>query len=312
MGGGRVHAFPVRCVYEDSKRPVVDLSREQTSNCYVVESAGYYKFDATAPGNSVGALNVQVNNGSIKYIPFDGGVGKKLTSVTKVDVLWWQGDLTTGSSYQTFAEQDHSPDEMENACPVTVLDEGALDKNGDAHFFIAMDKFQSANVILAGYDSYGIIQWTWHIWMVPEGLDVVRLGDYNVLDRNLGATFAPDAMNKVTDGNALATHGFYYQWGRKDPFVGMETYNQTNSSSSVWFHKSYEGKWTKKNALDKFGSSKSIKETIMAPTSFANPGTTQWQTDYESGKKIDMYIGCAYDIILLFLCYLLCRRRTGW
>lgn len=290
MGGGRVHAFPVRCVYEDSKRPVVDLSREQTSNCYVVESAGYYKFDATSPGNSVGALNVQFKNNTTKNITFDGGVGKKLTSVTKVDVLWWQGDLTAGSPYQKFAGQNQFQDgEMENACPVTVLDEGALDKNGDAHFFIAMDKFQSANVILAGYDSNGIIQWTWHIWMVPEGLDVVRLGEYNVLDRNLGATYAPDAIGEVTDQNALATHGFYYQWGRKDPFVGMATYNQNNntSASSVWFHKSYEGQWTKKNALDKFGSSKSIKETIMAPTSFANPGSTHWQTDYGNANSND-------------------------
>lgn len=290
MGGGRVHGFPVRCVYEDSRRPVVDLSREQTANCYVVESAGYYKFDAKAPGNSVGALNVQFTDGSIKYISLDGGVAEELSSVTKVDVLWWQGDLTSGSSYNTFASGTRSQAEMEAACPIRILDDGALDKNGDAYFFISMDKFQSANVILAGYDTNGTIQWTWHIWMVPEGLDVVRLGDYNVLDRNLGATFAPDAMNNVTNQNALASHGFYYQWGRKDPFVGMGSYNQTNTTtSSVWFHKSYAGVWTKRNTLDKFGGTRYIKETITAPTYFANPGSdkSQWQNDYGSDNNND-------------------------
>ena len=292
MGGGRVHGFPVRCVYEDSKRPIVDLSREQTSNCYVVESAGYFKFDATAPGNSVGALNVQFYDGSMKNITFDGGVAEKLTSVEKVDVLWWQGDLTAGSSYQSFASQSSSQEDMENACPVQVLDDGALDKNGDAYFFIPRDRFQSANVILAGYDANGIIQWTWHLWLVPERLKVVRLGDYNVLDRNLGATFAPANVGDVNEDNALSTHGFYYQWGRKDPFVGMESYNQgvNSTATSVWFHKSYEGQWTKKNSLDKFGSSKTIEETIKSPTYLANPGSnkSQWQTNYgtESGNDL--------------------------
>ena len=293
MGGGRVHAFPVRCVYEDSKRPIVDLSREQTSNCYVVESAGYYKFDATAPGNSVGALNVQFSDGSMKNITFDGGVAEKLSSVTKVDVLWWQGDLTSGSSYQTFASGNNlTPDAMANACPIKVLDDGALDKNGDVYFFIGMDTFQSANVILAGYDSNGIIQWTWHIWIVPEGLDVVRLGDYNVLDRNLGATFAPKSVSEVTANNALSTHGFYYQWGRKDPFVGMAAYNQNTSTTntSYWFYKPYEGQWTRKSSLDKFGSAKTIEETIKAPTYLANPGSnkSQWQTNYGTENSNDM------------------------
>lgn len=282
MGGGRVHGFPVRCVYEDSRRPVVDLSREQTSNCYAVESAGYYKFDAKAPGNSVGSLNVQFNNGTLKNITFDGGVAEELSSVTKVDVLWWQGDLTTGSSYRTFASGTPSQDEIEAECPIRILDGGALDKNGDAYFFIAMDKFKPANVVLAGYDANGVIQWTWHMWIVPEGLDVVRLGDYNVLDRNLGATYAPEAIGNVNQNNALATHGFYYQWGRKDPFVGMASYNQdaNTANSSVWFYKSYNGVWTKKNTLDKFGGSRSIPQTLQSPTSFANTNNTQWQTDY--------------------------------
>lgn len=285
MGGGRVHGFPVRCVYEDSRRPVVDLSREQTSNCYVVESAGYYKFNAKAPGNSVGSLNVQFKNGTLKNITFDGGV-QELSSVSKVDVLWWQGDLTEGSSYRKFADgitSSDQSDQIEAACPIRILDDGALDKNGDAYFFIAMDKFQPANVILAGYDANGVIQWTWHIWMVPEGLDVVRLGEYNLLDRNLGSTYAPEAIGNVNQNNALATHGFYYQWGRKDPFVGMATYDQNDpddTDRSVWFYKSYDGEWTPKSTHDKFDGQRSILQTIQSPTYFANTSNTQWQTNY--------------------------------
>lgn len=292
MGGGRVHGFPVRCVYEDSKRSIVDLSREQTSNCYVVESAGYYKFDATAPGNSVGALNVQFKNGSLKNITFDGGVAEKLSAVNKVDVLWWQGDLTKESSYQALASSNNlSQADMEDACPIRILDDGNLDNKGDAYFFIANDKFQSANVILAGYDGNGIIQWTWHIWMVPEGLDVVRLGEYNLLDRNLGATYAPDAASDINQNNALATHGFYYQWGRKDPFAGMSTFDQNanTTNGSIWFYKPYNGQWTKKNAIDKFGSARSIDETIKNPTYLANPGSSsQWQTNYGTENGNDM------------------------
>ena len=291
-GGGRVQAFPVRCVYEDSRHEITDLSGEQTSNCYIVDHARYFKFNAVTPGNAVGALNVQFYNGDIRNVTFDGGVDKNL-SVEKVDVLWWQGDLTKGSNYLTEASKNNlTQEQMQNLCPIVLLDEGRLDKNGDINFKVPQEKLQNANIILAGYDVSGVIQWTWHIWMVPGGVNVVRFGNYTLLDRNIGATYTPKSPSEINTDNVLATHGFFYQWGRKDPFVGRSTYSQKNgiTDSSPWFYKPYNGQWQKMTSLQTLGrSALNIIETIKNPTKFASAGSSaaRWQDLYECDQNND-------------------------
>lgn len=50
--------------------------------------------------------------------------------------------------------------------------------------------------------------WSWHLWFTDEPKEIAGF-----MDRNLGATSANPA-----DGEK--TYGLYYQFGRKDPFVG--------------------------------------------------------------------------------------------
>jgi len=88
--------------------------------------------------------------------------------------------------------------------------------------FKASDK--EGNVLLAAFDASGNILWSWHIWLTdaPRTIDcennVIYQGNgqtdgWHVMDRNLGATDA-------TVGGGYPTYGLYYQWGRKDPFIG--------------------------------------------------------------------------------------------
>lgn len=96
-----------------------------------------------------------------------------------------------------------------------LLEDIALDKNGDVTFW-AND--MTGNIILAGFDSSDKIVWTWHIWMTEDPTVNFSYGcstKYKIMDRNLGATSA--AVDDV------ASLGFYYQWGRKDPFIGSNT-----------------------------------------------------------------------------------------
>ena len=286
--GGRVHAYPVRCVYENSKKSITDLSSEQTANSYIIEESGYYKFDVDTPGNGVGSLAVQFTDGSIKQIVYDGGVGFSLHDmVNRVDVLWWQGDLTSGSSYQTFASQNRSAAEIEAECPVVLLDNGKPDGK-DVVFYVPKDRFQNSNVILAGYDSNDNIVWSWHLWLVKGGVDVTDIGSFSVMDRNLGATFAPSMASDINENNALATFGFHYQWGRKDPFVPMaKPVPDDVSVSSPWFYKDNDGNWTRKTQIDTYaGYFADIKTSIANPTSFAVPGTASnaWQDEYPNSS----------------------------
>ena len=285
--GGRVHAYPVRCVYENSRKAITDLSAEQTSNSYIIDEAGYYKFNANVPGNGVGSLAVQHTDGSIQQILFDGGIGTTLNhKVKRVDVLWWQGDLTTDSRYMTFCNTNPDPDQeaMEDECPVIILDGGQLDGE-DAVFYIPKDKFQNANVILAGYDDNDAIVWTWHLWILDGGINVVRVGKYSVMDRNIGATYAPKSLEDITEDNVASTYGFFYQWGRKDPFVPRASYD--SKDGSVWFYKDNDGHWSKKTGIDTYsGYFTDIAASVSNPTSFAVSGDSYhaWQSQYPNAS----------------------------
>ena len=72
------------------------------------------------------------------------------------------------------------------------------------------------NALIAVYDSNGVIEWSWHIWMPAcEVTSVTSDTGYEVMNLNLGAI-----NNTPGDPDS---YGFLYQWGRKDPFPASAT-----------------------------------------------------------------------------------------
>lgn len=290
----RSAAYPVRCVFENSAPTVTDLSEVQTANSYVVSKSGFYKFRATTRGNGVTGLLVVQDDGTY-YRSFDATMGAGISGIDKIDLLWWQGDLSTGSDYKTFTNGSPSSDEVAAKCPVTILDNGKL-KDGFATFYVKVDETTYGNVGLAAYDANGTILWSWHIWIQPE-VKVVRLGDYTVMDRNLGATYAP-ADNNFDSENFYANLGLYYQWGRKDPFFPPKGKNNTDNSTDVWFKKE-NGVWTKQTS-NKVTSKSTIKESAQHPLDYYSSNNTLWQTSYSNLKEqpndLWGYVGSAGSI----------------
>lgn len=100
------------------------------------------------------------------------------------------------------------------------------------------------NALIAAYNSSDEILWSWHIWkvaddQVPHSVTYTNTAGGTFLDRNIGALSATK-----TDGSL--TWGLYYQWGRKDPFLGGTSgssgYKATSysPSSSELFKKTME------------------------------------------------------------------------
>lgn len=290
----RSAAYPVRCVFENSAPTVTDLSEVQTANSYVVSKSGFYKFRATTRGNGVTGLLVVQDDGTY-YRSFDATMGAGISGIDKIDLLWWQGDLSTGSDYKTFTNGSPSSDEVAAKCPVTILDNGKLE-DGFATFYVKVDETTYGNVGLAAYDANGTILWSWHIWIQPE-VKVVRLGDYTVMDRNLGATYAP-ADKIYNSNNFYANIGLYYQWGRKDPFFPPSGKNNTDNSTDVWFKKE-NGVWTKQT-FNNVTSKSTIKESAQHPLDYYSSNNTLWQTSYSNLKEqpndLWGYVGSAGSI----------------
>lgn len=291
----RSAAYPVRCVFENSAPTVSDLSEVQTANTYVVSKSGFYKFRATTRGNGVTGLHVVQGNSSV-YRAFDAGMGAGISGIDKVDVLWWQGDLSQDSDYLRFAAGDPSSEKVEAECPVVMLDNGKLE-DGFATFYVTVDETTYGNVGLAAYDANGTILWSWHIWIQPE-VKVVSLGAYTVMDRNLGATYAPEGTT-FEGKNFNASLGLYYQWGRKDPFFPPYSTYTTNTSTQPWFRKDYDGTWKKQNA-NTVTAKGTIPQSVQQPLSYYYSGNTYWQTSYtgNKGQANDLwgYVGSAGTI----------------
>ncbi len=91
------------------------------------------------------------------------------------------------------------------------------------------DAITDGNTVIAVRDKDNNILWSWHIWTTDfdpaANPDVV--GGLRVMNRNLGAT----TNSGATGEEAVRSYGLYYQWGRKDPFIGPVAWDSTTPRS---------------------------------------------------------------------------------
>lgn len=239
------YAMPVRCISRMSKAHVTDLSDYQTANSYIVSKKGYYKFKAVVRGNGIGKLVPPGSTSSIDLTEQLQTVDMK-SQLVKVEPLWWH----------SYASQD-----APSADNFAMLNDGRPDQDGFVSFEV--EAMKEGNMILAGYDAKGEIIWSWHIWLTDEPA-MMKSNSFVVMDRNLGATFAPKGTTEPTGTNLTETYGFYYQWGRKDPFARPDGN----------IHKYSSGAWTEEAvAVSSAFKTQSVAANKTVGNSVANPMT---------------------------------------
>lgn len=163
--------------------------------------------------------------GSYQFTPTKGNSNETVGAIAFAEVLW-----------ETFGT-DVTPN-------VGDLIKDVKYENGVV-IFKTPDAYKEGNAVIAAKDASGTILWSWHIWLTdqPEGQEYYNNAG-TMMDRNLGATSA-------TPGDVCAL-GLFYQWGRKDPFLG---------SSSIY------------NAIE---FAKSTMEWPLAVKSDVNTGTIEY------------------------------------
>jgi hypothetical protein len=103
-------------------------------------------------------------------------------------------------------------------------------ENGYMYFSTgSTSEFHEGNAVIAAVDKDDKVLWSWHIWATDydPAADPDILGGLRVMNRNLGAF----ANSNATPGDVVRSYGLYYQWGRKDPFVGPATWNSTTQQT---------------------------------------------------------------------------------
>ena len=164
----------------------VDLSDRGTSNCYIISGSGVYSFDANVIGNG--------ESGFVEDAGFH--TDSPIINPSIVELLW----------------EDK---------PGVVQSVGYND--GKVLFYSLGTE---GNALIAAKDESGDIVWSWYIWStdLPENQVYVNsLGEYTLMDRNLGAI----SDTGETEEEWAESVGMLYQWGRKDP-LHKEIYSEAD------------------------------------------------------------------------------------
>ncbi len=179
-----------------------NLSASSAANCYLIKTPGVYYFDVTTMGNGV------VTAGATA-----AGLDGKLSGISTVEQYYSDGPNSAYAGINgVTAENENTTD------GATFIDRLGLSNGG---YFLSKDKtkvyFKTTASLTYGTslvsvkDENGTTLWSWHIWSNPTVKDVTCFG----------ATFMSACLGAHHDGeeyNSEGFNGYYYQWGRKDPF----------------------------------------------------------------------------------------------
>ncbi len=163
----------------------------------------------------------------------------------------------------------------------------AVDFEDNWIYFTTPETLKPGNALIAAKDVEDNIIWSWHIW-IPETAIATNSYDgfagVNIMDRNLGALVVTVAGDESPD---IRSVGFYYQWGRKDPFMHARTFESYPSKAKV------AGEET-----TKVGNLISIGYSIAHPTHYAyvpEKDDSNWTDDTDGAYWDDNGSKSIYD-----------------
>ena len=201
-----------------------------TANCFMVAPGGGFCFDPLVYQSD----GTEKTNETLKGWCQGGGIVKvKLLWQTKED-----GDIGEPVMGIVNSAEDHT-----NIVDIKRTDGKAVGQNpvtdkGQCRIYCRVAPGTTGGSgVIAAYDSSDNILWSWHVWVtdyhpdatgnvdVQEPLTKRKLkftyGNHPdqrpMMDRDLGA-MAGYAKAPTSDVEKFKTHGFHYQWGRKDPY----------------------------------------------------------------------------------------------
>ena len=203
-----------------------------TANCFMVSAGGGFCFDPLA---------YQQNGDPDKTNDVLKGWCEASGGITSMKLLWQtkeDGDIGEPVMGIVTSEDDHTNIVDLKRTDGTDPTLYPVKNKGEARVYCRVAPGTTGGSgVIAAYGADGKILWSWHVWVtdyrpdatgdadVQEPLTKRKLkftyGNHGnqlpMMDRNLGA-MAGYAGVPPSDVEKFKTHGFHYQWGRKDPY----------------------------------------------------------------------------------------------
>jgi len=233
----------------DASTGALNLSNNGTANSYIARPNGIYKFNATVMGNGVTTAASTISGQEAPAIV------PSTLAPTAALVVWETGN-TSGS----------------------VIESGSLSLANGYVTFRTTSTSTPGNAVIAVTDGTNIL-WSWHIWKVNYNPNVeydtysrypAGSSTFKMMKYNLGATEISNWSSTATNAGDM---GLYYQWGRKDPFVGVSGWSN-GTRIPVTYTSGYDY-GTTANATAGADASASLAYAVKNPTKFIlNASTT--------------------------------------
>ena len=165
------------------------------TTCYSAVKA-FATFDADGESSQLlepsNSFIVNPGGGAYAFELLKGNRSQSVEGATSAKVLW------------------ETTNNIEATVPGTLISSVILEDNHVK--FALMNDVVPGNALVAVTDAHDNILWSWHIWITDtpqEHTFTNSVGNFTIMDRNLGATSATLSQDAM---------GLFYQWGRKDPF----------------------------------------------------------------------------------------------
>ncbi|WP_262902453.1 DUF4906 domain-containing protein [Bacteroides fragilis] len=203
-----------------------------TANCFMVAPGGGFCFDPLAYQSD----GTEKTNETLKgWCQQQGG------GIVKVKLLWQtkeDGDIGEPVMGIVNSAEDHTNIVDIKRTDGTAVGQNPVTDKGQCRIYCRVAPGTTGGSgVIAAYDSSDKILWSWHVWVtdyhpdatgnvdVQEPLTKRKLkftyGNHPdqrpMMDRNLGAMAGYTGV-PPSDVEKFKTHGFHYQWGRKDPY----------------------------------------------------------------------------------------------
>ena len=201
-----------------------------TANCFMVAPGGGFCFDPLVYQSD----GTEKTNETLKGWCQGGGIVKvKLLWQTKED-----GDIGEPVMGIVNSAEDHTNIVDIKRTDGTAVGQNPVTDKGQCRIYCRVAPGTTGGSgVIAAYDSSDNILWSWHVWVtdyhpdatgnvdVQEPLTKRKLkftyGNHSdqrpMMDRDLGAMAGYTGV-PPSDVEKFKTHGFQYQWGRKDPY----------------------------------------------------------------------------------------------
>lgn len=195
-------ANPYEMTFDLDAEDATDLSSSETANCYVVSSAGLYKFKAVK-GNDASLTLSGAASASILWESF--GTSEEINHL----------DLLAGVEYEDGYVLFKTSETFKPGNAVVAV------KDADGKILWSWHIWLTSQ----------ILSQTYYVWDHESGVFTDEVAGV-MMDRNLGATMPASSGMEIED--VVKSFGLLYQWGRKDPFLGTGGGSIITKSGEDW------------------------------------------------------------------------------